>query len=196
MIGINKGKITTFWGVSIIIMEAVVVFFIFYILYFFWIENPTPTDNILIVRAVTKRGLVIPNSVNTADWYKYNNNDFGFSFQYPSDYTVAEDEISYGNNEGKVLDLTQDESAKFSLRIFNAQADETVPDAYQRITSVNPSVYQMYTEEVDDQKAVIYRKKTGEATADQIYFIGNNKFFEMNFNKMTSKILSTFQFTK
>ena len=80
----DKQGITTFWGISIILIEAVVVFFIFYILYFFWIENPTPTSNILIVRAVSRNVVKIPIKVDTADWLTFEDKTNSFEFKSPN----------------------------------------------------------------------------------------------------------------
>lgn len=191
----NQQGITTFWGISIILIESVIVFFIFYILYFFWIENPTPTSNILIVRAVTKRGITIPKTVNSASWLKYTNSNHGISLKYPIGYVVSDDSIAYGDYEGKVINFEKDGAGDFSIRFFTVADEESIDEAFERLTGVNPSIYQSFTEEVDDHDAVVYRQQPGETTGDRIYFIGNSNFFELEFNETTAQILTTFQFT-
>lgn len=190
----NQKGITTFWGISIILMESVIVLFIFYILYFFWIENPTPTSNILIIRAFTKKAVTIPKSVDTADWLKYINSSYGFSIQYPADYQVAEDEIIYGNYDGKIISLTKGDIDDFSVRIFKVKEEESVADSFERLTGVSPAIYQSFSEKVDDHEAVVYRQQPGEASGDRIYFVGNNYLFESAFDQFSIQILATFRF--
>lgn len=190
----NQQGVTTFWGISIILIESVVVFFIFYILYFFWIENPTPTSNILIIRAFAKRAVVIPKSVDTADWLEYINNSYNFSIQYPADYQVTEDEIIYGNYDGKIISLTKENTNDFSMRIFKVKEEEAVADSFERLTGVSPSIYQSFSEKVNGHQAVVYRQKPGDSSGDQIYFVGNNYLFESAFDEFSIQILATFRF--
>ena len=190
----NQQGITTFWGISIILMESVVVLFIFYILYFFWIENPTPTSNILIIRTFTKKGVTIPKSVDTADWLKYINNSYNFSIQYPADYQIAEGEITYGNYDGKIISLTKGDVDNFSVRIFKVREEESVADTFERLTGVSSSIYQSFSEKVDDHRAIVYRQKPGDASGDRIYFMGNNYLFESAFDQFSIQILATFKF--
>ncbi len=187
-------KISTFWGISIIIIESVIVFFIFYILYFFWIENPTPTDNILIVRALSNRGLVIPANVNTADWLTYNNEDYNFSFKYPASYDLTNDEIAYGENEGELINLNDTDTTDFYVRVFPIQPEETISSAYLRLTGVNPEAYQFFTEKISGAEAVVYRKLPGDPIGDEIYFISGQYLYEAPFNKNSVNFLSTFKF--
>jgi len=190
----NQQGITTFWGIFIILMESVIVVFIFYILYFFWIENPTPTSNILIIRTFTKKAVTIPKSVDTADWLKYINNSYGFSIQYPSDYQATEDEIIYGDYDGKIISLTKGDIDDFSVRIFKIKEEESVADSFERLTGVSPSIYQSFSEKVDDHDAIVYRQEPGDAAGDRIYFMGNNYLFESAFDQFSIQILATFEF--
>ncbi len=190
----SRIRVRTFWGVSIILIEAVVVIFVFYILYFFWIENPTPTSNILIVKAFQKQSVQIPESVNTHGWQEYLDGQYGYSFMYPAGYIPVQDEIAYGDNSGELIMLQRDGEENFSLRIFQSPGDETVPEAFQRLTNIDPVIYQSYSETVDSQKATIYRQKPGESSGDMIYFKANEYFFEASFNTFSAEILSTFKF--
>ena len=187
-------RVRTFWGISILLIEAVVVFFVFYFLYFFWIENPTPTSNIFIVKAFQKKSIEIPESVNTNGWQEYSDGRYGYSFMYPAGYTTAQDEIAYGDSPGKLIMLQRDGGEYFSLRIFDAAEKETIPEVFQRLTNINPSIYQFYSETVDSEKAVVYRQRPGESSGDMIYFIANDYFFEAPFNTFSTEILSTFKF--
>jgi len=191
----NQQGITTFWGISIIIIESIVVFFIFYILYFFWIENPMPTSKILIIRAFSKKEITIPKQVETTGWFKYSSQVYGFTFQYPEGYQIAEDTITYGDSSGQMIDLEKDGDSFFSLRIFKIQAEETMAEAFERLTGVNPTIYQSFTEKVDNREAIVYRQQPGEAAGDHIYFINDNYLYESAFDAFSSQILATFQFT-
>jgi len=190
----NQKGLTTFWGISIVLIEAVIVFFIFYILYFFWIENPTPTSNILIVRAVTKEGVAIPNSIDTATWTQYVDEENGFNLQFPLAYQKKSEKITYGTNEGDMITLEEEGGSYFQITIFSVEEDEEIDEAYERLTSIKPTIYQSFEEEVDNHDAIVYRQSPGEAKGDRIFFIGNNKLFETKFNKFNARILATFTF--
>lgn len=198
----NQKGITTFWGISIILMEAVVVFFVFYILYFFWIENPTPTSDILIIRTFNKRNVVdIPVSVDATGWLAYGSSVSNFSLRYPGDLTLTEDDIVYGTSEGNLIEFQRAGATVFSVRVFplteeeKNDSDTLIPDVFTRIISFDPSVYQSYMRQVDDVEAVVYRQVPGDSSQDFIYFMSADNFFEANFNQTAANILSTFQFT-
>ncbi len=184
-------RIRTFWGISIILIECTIVIFVFYFLYFFWIENPTPTSNILIVRAITKKSVVIPTIVDTTGWLIYSNSDYGFSIKYPSDYTISNDEIYYGENQGKIINFEMDNNSQFNLTIFGSLPDETLAEAYERLTGILPTTYQSFPQVVDDKDAMVYRLVPGDITGDKIFFIGNGYFFEAPFTSDTVNLLAT-----
>jgi hypothetical protein len=190
----DQRGITTFWGISIILMVVVVVVFVFYILYFFWIENPVPTSEITIVRAVRHQSVSIPSSVDTSGWETYENASYRISFKYPDPLTINEDEISYGTTPGNLVVLLQDTTEKFNMRVFPSQAEEAVPAAFQRITGIDPSAYQSFTEKLNGEEATIYRQKAGTLNNDRIYFIHGKYFFEAPYNTYSVMILSTFKF--
>ncbi len=191
----NQKGISTFWGISLVVIEAMVVFFVFYLLYFFWIENPTPTSNILIVRAFQKEStLEIPTSVNTEGWQYYIDEERGFSFRYPDGYTSATDEIVYNTYAGSMVSLRKENRDAFSLRFFSVNGEEDVDQAFERITGIRPVVFQSFQEEVSDTKAVVYRQAPGEPVKDRIYFIANGYFFESAFDELSTLILATFKF--
>ncbi|MDD5040317.1 MAG: hypothetical protein PHY34_04170 [Patescibacteria group bacterium] len=193
----NQAGVTTFWGISIILMEVVIVFFVFYILYFFWLENPTPTSNILIVR-VFQRGEVvkIPSTVNSAAWSQYEQPGF-FTVQYPAEYSVSEDSITYGSTTGSMVVFTrQDNMEAFSIRYFGINEDEEIGEAYERLTGIHPGIYQSYTEKVDTADAIIYRLQAGTASNDHIFFLGKGNLFEVPFTTTTAEVLTTFRFVK
>lgn len=170
------------------------MFFVFYVLYFFWIENPTPTSNILLVRVFRDDAINIPEQVDTTGWLQYTNSSLGFSMQYPAGYRVTEEQIVYGEYEGKLLDFQQTGAQTLSLRAFPAVDNETIAQAYERLTGVSPDVYQSFTEEVADTDALVYRLTPGINTNDSIYFIGNSYLFEMPYNQTAAKVLATFNF--
>ncbi len=190
----NQQGITTFWGISIILMVCVVVVFVFYFLYFFWIENPTPTSEITIVRAVRHQSVSIPSSVDTTGWLVYENSSFPMSFKYPATYKVNEDEVIYGTTSGTMISLMEGTVERFNLRIFPAKTEEAVPAAFQRITGIDPSSYQSFMEKIDGTEAVIYRQKAGTLNNDRIYFINGKYFYEAPYNASTVSVLSTFKF--
>jgi len=190
----NQQGISTFWGVSIILMEAVAVFFVFYFLYFFWIENPTPTEYIAVIRPFNRTAVQLPVSAETSTWLKYQNVTFGFSLQYPADYKISEDEIIYGDNTGHIFSLTRQGQETFWLRIFPAQADESITEAYKRLTNVNPSTYQLFPRKIGGVEAIAYRVAPGRKPQDHLVFIGNRYFFEAPLDNNTAPILSTFKF--
>ena len=189
----NQRGITTFWGISIILMVVTVVLFVFYILYFFWIENPVPTSEIILVRAVRHQSVSIPSSVDTTGWLKLDDATNQISFQYPATQVIHTDEITYGTTSGTMISLLQDTTEQFNLRIFPATADETVADAFQRITGIDPSAYQSFAEKLGGEAAVIYRQKAGTLNNDRIYFIHAGYFFEAPYSAATVDILSTFK---
>ncbi|MCH7492486.1 hypothetical protein IID19_02725 [Patescibacteria group bacterium] len=194
-----KRSISTFWGISILLMESVVVVFVFYILYFFWIENPTPTSNILIVRTVRGNVLTIPKQVDTTGWIPYTSNDENFSLMYPADYQMSKDIIVYGEYAGNVLELTKDGTQIFSLRIFpligeEVGQDDVLADVFERLTSIDPGIFQAYEEDVADTKATVYRQVPGETPQDYIYFLSSSSFFETVFDNVSADILATFNF--
>lgn len=184
-------KIRTFWGISIILIECTIVIFVFYFLYFFWIENPTPTSNILIVRAITKRSVVIPETVDTTGWLIYSNSDYGFSIKYPSDYKINEEEIFYGDNSGQLINFQMANNPQFYLRIFESLPKETINEAYKRLTGILPTTYQSFSQTVDDKEAMVFRIIPGDVTGDKIFFIGNGYFFEAPFTSSTVNLLAT-----
>lgn len=190
----NQKGVSTFWGISIILIEAIIVFFIFYILYFFWIENPTPTSNILIMKAFKEKTLTIPKAVDTTSWLTYSSSLYGLSLKYPAGYSISEDEIAYGQYEGSIISLTEQNQESFSLRFFSLRGDETIAIALERLTSVDPSIYQHFSEEVADKEAIVYRRAPNQTPRDYIYFIGNNYLFESAFDELSVQILATFQF--
>ena len=189
----QKG-ISTFWGISIILMEVTIVVFVFYILYFFWIENPTPTSNILIMRAFKDRALTIPKAVDTTGWLTYTTSTYGFSLKYPTGYKILEDEIVYGSYEGKVFSLNEQGQESFSLRFFPVEGDESVSSAFERLTTINPSILQSFEEKVGGQAAIVYRRAPDQTPRDYIYFIGNGYVFESAFDVLAAQIFSTFKF--
>ena len=194
-----RRSISTFWGISILLMESVVVVFVFYILYFFWIENPTPTSNILIVRTVRGNVLTIPKQVDTTGWIPYTSSDDHFSLMYPSDYQMNKDVIVYGEYPGSVFELSKDGTQVFSLRIFplveeELGKDDVLADVFTRLTSIDPDIFQAYEEDVADSKATVYRQIPGETPQDYIYFLSSNRFFESVFDDVSAKILATLQF--
>jgi len=194
MININQQgitKIRTFWGISIILIECTIVIFVFYFLYFFWIENPTPTSNILVVRAISKQSVTVPTTVDTSDWLIYSNSDYGFSIKYPSDYEVTDDDIYYGDNQGMLINFNMVNIPQFYLRIFESISDETLDQAYERLTGISPSAYQFFTEKIDDTDAVVYRIIPGDKSGDKIFFIANGYFFEAPFTSTTVDMLAT-----
>ncbi len=190
----NQQGISTFWGVSIILIEAVMVFFVFYFLYFFWIENPLPTEYIAVVAPFDRRAVKLPISVQTNGWLKYQNVTFGFSIQYPADYKIFEDEIIYGNNAGHIFGLSRQGQEIFWLRIFSYQADDSIATAYKRLTGINPSIYQSFSRKIGKIEAVAYRVNPGNPLQDHLVFMGNNYFFEAPLDNNTAPILSTFKF--
>jgi len=190
----NQKGVTTFWGISIILIEAVVVFFVFMILYFFWIENPTPTSRIFFIRAFSKKTIEIPKSVNTDGWILYSTSKYGFSLQYPEGYKISEDVIEYGTYDGLEFNLKKDDAATFSMRIFSLEQSEIVTTTFLRLTGVNPLIYQNFVEEVGGSEAIVLRMAPGQPSSDFIYFTGNNYFFESGFDELSAQILSTFKF--
>ncbi|MDP2684128.1 MAG: hypothetical protein Q8P20_03655 [bacterium] len=184
-------KIRTFWGISILLIESVIVIFVFYFLYFFWIENPTPTSNILIVSALSKKSVTIPDSVDTNGWLIYSNSDYGFSIKYPGGYVIVDDEIFYGENQGKLINFKQANNIQFNLSIFGSIPEEKINEAYERITGISPDAYQFFPQKIDDQDAIVYRLMPGEKSGDKIYFIANGYFFEAPFNTITVNLLAT-----
>ncbi len=191
---ITKRKITTFWGISILLIESVIVVFVFYFLYFFWIENPTPTDNILIVRALSNRGVVLPKNVDTANWLTYNNNDYNFSFKYPSTHDLTNDEIAYGENEGEIINLNEADTTDFYIHVFPIQPKEVISEVYLRLTGVDPEAYQFFSEKISGVDAIVYRKLPGDPVGDEIYFINDGYLYEAPFNKDSVNFLATFKF--
>ncbi|MFH1207871.1 MAG: hypothetical protein V1668_04755 [Patescibacteria group bacterium] len=189
----DQRGITTFWGISIILMVVTVVVFVFYILYFFWIENPVPTSEIFIIRAVKHQSVSIPSSVNATGWQAFENGSYRISFKYPGTLTVHEDEITYGTTAGNMLSLLQDTVEEFNLRIFPVKADETVAIAFERITGIDPSAYQSFTEKLGGEEAAVYRQQPGTSQNDRIYFIHAGYIFEAPYNASTVNILSTFK---
>lgn len=189
-----KREISTFWAISTIIILSMVVVFIFYFLYFFWIENPTPTSNILVVRAFQKRAVVIPGSVDTEDLISYADFENRFKVYLPSGYSIEYDEIFYGETEGTVVTFLKEGSDSFVMRIFDALQDESIKDSFYRIASVDLSSLQWFREEIDGHEAVVYRLKPGDPSGDQLYFIWNSLLFEVPFNKSTVQVLATFEF--
>ncbi|MFZ6035788.1 MAG: hypothetical protein ACOYUK_01475 [Patescibacteria group bacterium] len=188
--------ISTFWGISIILMEVVVVFFVFYILYFFWIENPTPTDNILIIRSFRNSIVRIPETVDTTGWLQYQSDETGISFQYPSSDVVSEDTIVYGDAEGRIVELISGQDTVFALKAFplapDEQSDEVdVAKVFKRLTGVTPNIYQSYTEKIDGMTATVYRQVPGNPPQDHIYFYNQRYFFETIFSSTTAPILAT-----
>lgn len=190
----NQRGLTTFWGISIILMVSLVIIFVFYILYFFWIENPVPTSEITIVRAVRHQSVSIPSKVDTTGWLTFENSGYGVRFQFPVTLAPSEDDIIYGSTSGRIVSLRDATGEQFSLRVFMAKADETIPTAFQRITGIDPSAYQSFNEEVGDEEAIIYRQKAGTLNNDRIYFIHGKYFYEVPFSTSTVNILSTFKF--
>jgi len=186
--------VSTFWGISFILMEVTVVVFVFYILYFFWIENPTPTANIYIIKTFKGGTVTIPKDVETTGWLVYSNSSYGFSLKYPTDYKISEDEIVYGLYEGRVFSLSQQDQENFSLRFFPAEGNESVKSAFERLTTINPSVRQSFQEEVGGREAIVYRRAPGQTPSDYIYFIGNGYVFESAFDEFSAQILATFKF--
>lgn len=194
-----RRSISTFWGISILLMESVVVVFVFYILYFFWIENPTPTSNILIVRTVRGNVLTIPKQVDTTGWIPYTSNDDNFSLMYPADYQMNKDVIIYGEYTGNVFELSKDGTQIFSLRIFplvgeEIGQDDVLAEVFTRLTSINPEIFQAYDEDVAEVKATVYRQVPGDPPQDFIYFLSSSSFFETVFDNVSADILATFQF--
>jgi len=194
MMNINQQgttKIRTFWGISIILIECTIVIFVFYFLYFFWIENPTPTSNILIVRAISKKSVSIPSEVNADGWLIYSNSDYGLSIKHPSDYKIKQDDIYYGDEQGILINFEKDNNPEFYFRIFESGANENIAEAYQRLTGISPAAYQSFVQEVGGKEAVVYRVIPGEISGDQIFFIANGYFFEAPFNQGTVNMLAT-----
>lgn len=188
----DQRGITTFWGISIILMEVVVVIFVFYILYYFWIENPVPTSEITLIRAVRHQAVSIPHDVAQTDWLTYENPTYAVSFRYPDTYTLSEDDIYYDTNAGHLITLREGTAERFSLRIFAAGTDESITDTLKRLTHIDPSIYQSFNEKVGGQAATIYRQKPGTADNDQIYFLHHGYLFQAPFNAVTVDVLSTF----
>lgn len=184
-------RIRTFWGISIILIECTIVIFVFYFLYFFWIENPTPTSNILIVRALSKKSVTIPASVDTTGWLIYSNSDYGFSIKYSSDYKIINDEISYGDNQGELINFEKENGIQFYLRIFESLPGESLNQAYERLTGVSTNTYQLFPQTIDDQEAIVFRLIPGDKTGDKIFFISNGYFFEAPFTNTTVNLLAT-----
>lgn len=194
MIFRDQKGITTFWGISIILMESVVVLFVFYILYFFWIENPTPTSNILIVKVFNDQSLSIPKDVDTTGWQIYKNESYGFTLMYPAGYSVSGDEILYNDYQGSLVSLDQAGAPNFSLRLFPIQDNESISLAYERLSNIDASIYQSFNIKIDGTEAVVYRMAPGEEDKDTAYFISNDYLFEVAYNADTVPILSTFKF--
>jgi len=190
----NQQGITTFWGISIILIEAVVVVFVFYILYFFWIENPTPTSDISLVRLVNHQAVTMPSHVDTTGWLTLDRSDYYISVQYPDTWQISDDTITYGTTEGHIISFQDNKTEKFSLRVFPVKASESIPQALTRLTSIDPAIYQSHTERIDGREAIVYRQRPGRSTDDRIYFIGSGYLFEAPFNATTAPILSTFKF--
>ena len=190
----NQQGVSTFWGVSIILIEAAAVFFVFYFLYFFWIENPLPTEYISVVGPFDRSAVKLPISVQTSGWLKYQNVTFGFSLQYPADYKISEDEIVYGNNAGHIFGLSRQGQETFWLRIFSSQNDDSIAAAYERLTGINPSTYQSFSRKIGGIEAMAYRIAPGNKPQDHLVFIGNKYFFEAPLDNNTAPILSTFKF--
>jgi hypothetical protein len=194
----NQQGITTFWGISIIFMEVVVVLFVFYILYFFWIENPTPTDDIVIVK-LFRRPTVSISSIQQppSDWSTYQNVTFSFALRYPSSYKIKEGEIDYNAAKGHVFSLLKDGQEKFWLRIFPCQpSDKTIAAAYQRLTNIDPTVYQAYPQRVSGGEAIVYRLAPGAKPRDHVFFMSSDYFFEAPLDTLSAQILGTFIFIK
>ena len=191
----DQRGITTFWGISIILMEAVVVFFVFYTLYFFWIENPTPTSNILIMK-VFKPGssIDIPDEVDTDGWLSYQNNSYNFSLKYPTGYDISEDSLMYGEYEGKSISFNKPSEDSFGIRIFKVMEEEKIADTYERLTGVDPSIYQHVVMEVAGIEAAMYRTAPGDLVQDKIYFVNDGSLFEVSYHDFAAQILSTFKF--
>ncbi|MBI5037238.1 MAG: hypothetical protein HZC01_00810 [Candidatus Kerfeldbacteria bacterium] len=189
--------ISTFWGISIILMEVTIVLFVFYILYFFWIENPTPTSNILIIKTFRSNVVRIPESVDTSGWQQYTSDELSIAFKYPDDYTLFEDSIAYGVYEGTLIELRAADAAdSLSFKAFPLTPgeieDETpVGKIYQRLTGVSPNIYQSYTEKVADEIATVYRQTSGDPNEDNLFFINANNLFEIEFNEASAQILAT-----
>ncbi len=189
--------ISTFWGISIILMEVTVVLFVFYILYFFWIENPTPTSNILIIRTFRHNVVEIPRDLDTSTWRTYRSEPLGITFQYPPTYELTVDDIVYGTYEGALVEL-DDTGVAFTLRAFPILTEDgknpEINDVFRRLTSINPSVYQSYDEKVGGRPAVVYRQVPGDPPQDHIYYMNDTYFFESVFNSTSAPILGTVQY--
>ncbi|MFA5135150.1 MAG: hypothetical protein WC505_05215 [Patescibacteria group bacterium] len=192
-IGYNR-EISTFWGISTIIILSMVVVFVFYFLYFFWIENPTPTSNILVVRAFQRRAISIPDTVDTAALVSYADFENKFSLYLPVGYSVNYDEIYYGETPGTIVTFSKSNAESFSMRIFSAQENTSIEDSFRQITNVELSPLQWFSEEVDGREAVVYRMQPGDPNGDQLYFLWNGMLFEVPFNERSVQVLATFEF--
>jgi len=192
----NQAGITTFWGISLILMMSIVVFFIFYVLYFFWIENPLPTSNILLIRTFAKQTLTVPDQLDTAGWIQYSDNSIGYNLKYPDNWVLANDQISYGAYDGKVFSLSNNNQEAFAMNIFNLEVGEDWVAAFRRLTGVDSTVYQSYQMEIKLANGIVLRLRTGRASSDRLYFTGNGYLFEVPLDQTAVNILSTFYFTE
>lgn len=193
----DQRGVTTFWGISVILMEVVVVLFVFYILYFFWIENPTPTDDIVIVKLFRRSGVSIQPQAGPVEWQTYQNITYSIALRYPAGYTVKEGPIDYNAVAGHVFSLMSGDREQFWLRIFpRLPSDDDIATAYQRLTNINPSVYQTYKQRVSGGEAIAYRVAPGQAPQDHVYFMSSDYFFEAPMDAQSAQILGTLLFIK
>lgn len=190
----NQRGISTFRGVAIVLVETVIVFFVFYFLYFFWIENPTPTSDILIVRAFNHQQISIPKQVATAGWQEYDDSTRGFSFSYPPETIRYTDTVAYNGFDGTLVSVKDGSIEIFGLRIFPLKGEETIPQAFERLTGVKPSIYQSYEEKVGDTKAMVYRLKPRQKNGDTVYMIHKGYLFEVPLTTSAAQILATINF--
>ncbi|HVZ12177.1 MAG TPA: hypothetical protein VG965_04050 [Patescibacteria group bacterium] len=150
-------------------------------------------------------------TLDTSDWKTYTNAEFGFSFKYPSKFTIKE--VRYYDAEGNYRNklypdvyylisfyINEDGKEGYSSYTFIAQdyAENTISQAFKDIKTIPITK----PNGVDEASATSHQLDSGNF--DTIYRIGNKYYyFEPTIQDSTSRehiwdypILSTIKFTK
>jgi hypothetical protein len=157
------------------------------------------------------------STVSTADWKTYTNMTYGYSFKYPSDWTINANnsrEITLNSpqsikDQSKCSGIGEGPYCENDITFFYFDA---IKDLVNDQTITNLDDFIAKSSALTDAKKITFAGKPayegtegGISAWYNIYIVNSNHIYEIHFGKVASKsevnsieqqILSTFQFTK
>ncbi|NCO05056.1 MAG: hypothetical protein GW939_02815 [Candidatus Magasanikbacteria bacterium] len=200
----NQKKLITILGIAVVILLGTTIYFAT----FSTVSQPAPAT--VAQQPVTTQPEQ-NNTVNTvpSDWKTYSDQKYGYQFQYPNDWNLAEvnDEPNSYNVTIEKDDKDNKDTIQIVKVIYGTNTDGTVNNRKSYLKMLANS--DNSTMSITGGQEYYSVNETKGGPSPTVYVVGDTEIFLMNFNifdskktplteaeKLFKQIIETFKFTK